>query len=65
MLDQKYLWRTNEGGYAAYRIPSLTVTPTGALLAICEARRNSIVDEGDIDLVARRSTDGGTTWSDQ
>lgn len=52
-------------GYHTYRIPSVIVTPrNGHLLAICEGRKNNRRDHGDIDLVAKRSTDGGKTWSD-
>ncbi len=49
-------------GYHTYRIPSLTVTPKGTLLAICEGRKTGRSDHGDLDLVQKRSTDGGTTW---
>ncbi|MEB3961054.1 glycoside hydrolase [Streptomyces kunmingensis] len=34
----------------------------GTLLAFCEGRRASAADHGDIDLVLRRSTDGGRAW---
>lgn len=50
-------------GYHAYRIPSLIVAPNGDLLVFCEARKVSLEDEGDIDLVQTRSTDGGKTWT--
>lgn len=50
------------GGYHAYRIPSLLVAPNGDLLVICEGRKSSLADDGDIDLVQARSTDGGKTW---
>lgn len=46
-----------------YRIPSVIATPKGALLAFAEARRTGTGDAGDIDLVVRRSTDGGASWS--
>lgn len=49
-------------GYFVYRIPSLLVTPKGTLLAFCEGRKTSLSDDGDNDLVLRRSTDGGRTW---
>ena len=52
-----------EGGYQAYRIPSVIATPTGTLLAFAEARRTGAGDAGDIDLVVRRSHDGGDSWS--
>jgi sialidase-1 len=52
-------------GYHTYRIPSLLVTKKGTLLAFCEGRRNSRSDSGDIDLLCKRSVDGGKTWSRQ
>lgn len=51
-----------QGGYFAYRIPSLVTAPNGDLLVICEARKTDLNDDGDIDLVQTRSTDGGVTW---
>lgn len=55
----------NTGGYAAYRIPVLTVAPDGSLLAFAEGRKNSTSDFGEIDIVLRRSVDGGATWGPQ
>ncbi len=49
-------------GYHTYRIPALVVTPKGTLLAICEGRKAGRGDHGDLDLVQKRSTDGGKTW---
>jgi sialidase-1 len=49
-------------GYFAYRIPALITSPKGTLLAFCEGRKTSLSDDGDNDLVLRRSTDGGATW---
>ena len=51
-----------EGGYALYRIPGIIVTPAGTILVYCEARRSNS-DWGEIDIVMRRSTDGGKTFS--
>jgi sialidase-1 len=53
---------SGQGGYHTYRIPSVIVTPGGTVLAFCEGRKGGRGDAGDIDLVLRRSTDGGTTW---
>ncbi len=50
-------------GYHTYRIPALIVTRKGMLLAFCEGRKNGRSDTGDIDLLVKRSTDGGRTWS--
>jgi sialidase-1 len=49
-------------GYHTYRIPALVVAPKGTLLAICEGRKTGRGDHGDLDLVQKRSTDGGKTW---
>lgn len=49
-------------GYHTYRIPALLVGPRGALLAFCEGRKTGRGDHGDLDLVLRRSVDGGRTW---
>src|SRR5690348_806167 len=45
--------------YQSFRIPSLVRTPNGALVAFAEGRVNGPADHGDIDLVYKRSTDGG------
>lgn len=50
-------------GYGRYRIPVLLVTPQHTVLAFSEGRVKAGGLTGDIDLVVRRSTDGGTTWS--
>jgi sialidase-1 len=52
-----------DGAYHTYRIPSAIVTPKGTLLAFAEGRRAGAADAGDIDLVLRRSHDGGTSWT--
>lgn len=49
-------------GYHTYRIPSLLISPKGTVLAFAEGRRKGRGDAGDIDVVLRRSTDGGKTW---
>ena len=47
-------------GYRVFRIPAL-VRAARSLLAFAEARP-TVDDHGRIDLVMRRSTDGGRTW---
>jgi sialidase-1 len=49
-------------GYACYRCPTLAVSTQGTVLAFCEGRVNSHQDEDDMDVVLKRSVDGGRTW---
>ena len=58
-----YLYKNGEDGYKCFRIPSLITTTKGVLLAFAEGRKNNCGDAGDIDLVLKRSEDGGKTWS--
>jgi len=62
---QQPLYVQGAGGYDTYRIPALAVTNVGTVLAFCEGRKHSRSDTGDIDLLVRRSTDDGGTWSEQ
>ncbi|NVM53672.1 MAG: exo-alpha-sialidase [Candidatus Helarchaeota archaeon] len=50
-------------GYYSYRIPSLLVLPNDTILAFAEGRKYSTFDMGNIDVVLKRSEDGGKTWS--
>lgn len=61
---QTELWTRGVGGYHTYRIPALAVTSGGTVLAFCEGRRDSSSDTGQIDLLLRRSLDGGVSWGD-
>jgi sialidase-1 len=59
------LFVAGENGYHSYRIPALTTTSKGTLLAFCEGRKEGRGDAGNIDIVLKRSTNGGRTWSEQ
>ncbi|MEO3749352.1 sialidase family protein [Streptomyces sp. B6B3] len=63
-LDEQVLFRAaEEEGYACFRIPAVVETTTpGTLLAFAEGRRDNCGDAGDIDIVVKRSVDGGATW---
>ncbi len=63
-LDQRPVFRAGEAGYHTFRIPALLPTEGGALLAFSEGRRLGRGDSGAIDLVLKRSTDSGLTWSE-
>lgn len=49
-------------GYASIRIPSVVVTKAGTVLAFAEGRVRPS-DQAENDIVMKRSTDGGRTWS--
>ena len=61
-VERQDLWVSGQGGYHTYRIPALSRTTAGTVLAFCEGRRHSRADAGEIDLLLRRSRDGGRTW---
>lgn len=46
-----------------YRIPAMVVSQQGTILVFAE-RRPGRSDAGDIDIVMKRSTDSGKTWSE-
>lgn len=49
-------------GHKSYRIPAMISLPDGAILAFCEGRVNNAADFGDINIVLKRSKNGGKTW---
>ncbi|MGK5630862.1 sialidase family protein [Streptomyces sp. URMC 123] len=49
-------------GYESFRIPAVVLAANGDVLAFAEGRVGSAADHGDIDIVLRRSSDGGRTW---
>lgn len=61
--DLNQLFKAGEDDYKCYRIPAIVTTTKGTLLAFAEARKNNCGDAGNIDLVVKRSIDGGKTWS--
>jgi len=62
-LEQTDVFVSGADGYHTYRIPATIVTTNGTVLAFCEGRKHNRGDSGDIDLVLKRSGDGGRTWS--
>jgi sialidase-1 len=64
-LKQTDVFVSGRDGYHTYRIPAMVVSTNGTVLAFCEGRRESAGDTGSIDLLLKRSTDGGATWEPQ
>ena len=60
-LAPTVIFEDRADGYPVFRIPALLETPRGTLLAFAEGRQ-SLQDDGNVDLVLRRSTDGGRSW---
>lgn len=48
-----------------YRIPSIICAPNGDILVMCERRNDGPGDIGNHDIVMKRSSDKGKTWSDE
>lgn len=63
-VHRETVFEKGENGFNTYRIPAIVRTNNGTLLAFAEARKNSGGDTGDIDLVLKRSLDGGETWGE-
>ena len=59
---EQTVFRSGEEGYHTYRIPALITAPNGDLIAFCEGRKEGRGDSGDIDLLLKRSRDGGKNW---
>ncbi len=61
----QFLWYgPSPEGYPR-RIPAITTTRTGALVAVADERPcGSDIGFGEVDLLCRRSTNGGRTWSE-
>ncbi|MGP3971024.1 sialidase family protein [Streptomyces sp. 6N223] len=56
------VFQQGEGGYHTFRVPAVVQAADGTLLAFAEGRVNGSGDNGNIDLVMKRSADGGVTW---
>ncbi|MFI9168611.1 exo-alpha-sialidase [Streptomyces lincolnensis] len=63
VFEQQVLFSASQDpGYACFRIPAIVRTGAGTLLAFAEGRVLTCGDAADIDIVLKRSTDGGRTW---
>lgn len=64
LLEKTDLFVAGQDGVHEYRIPGIVTSNRGTLIAFCDGRMLKPGDPpNDIDLVMKRSTDGGRTWS--
>jgi sialidase-1 len=61
-VTEATVFKAGEDGYHTYRIPAIVRAKNGDLLAFAEGRKNGPGDHGDVDIVLKRSSDGGNTW---
>ena len=62
-LTKYTVFSAGDNDVNSYRIPSIATAKDGSLLVFCEARRESWQDKSRTDVVVKRSTDNGQTWS--
>lgn len=62
-LQQVEVFTAGADGYHTYRIPAILRAKDGTLLAFAEGRKSGRGDAGNIDMLVKRSRDGGRTWS--
>ncbi len=65
LINHRLLFSGGDAGSRHYRIPALVTARDGSLVAVTDKRWNTPFDlPNHIDVVVRRSTDKGQTWSD-
>ena len=62
IVSYSVVFTQGESGYAFFRIPTLIKSAQGDLLCFAEGRVDGKSDFGNIDIVLKRSEDGGKTW---
>ncbi len=64
-VERSLVFRPGDYGSKFYRIPAITIAPDGTIVAVADKRIENNRDlPGNIDVVARRSKDGGRTWGE-
>ena len=61
-VEDNVLFQQKTDGYSCFRIPAVVRAANGTVVAFAEGRVADCGDDGDIDIVLRRSSDGGKTW---
>jgi hypothetical protein len=64
LLANTLLFAPGDAGSVSYRIPAIITAADGSLVTVTDKRWNNSADlKNKIDLVVRRSTDNGQSWS--
>ena len=63
VIFETQLFKNGEGNYACYRIPAIIQSPQGTLFAFAEGRKRNCNDFGNVDILVRKSNDGGLHWT--
>lgn len=66
LIDDQPLFVSGQNDTHTFRIPAIATAVNGDLIAACDARRKGSADligQRTIDIVFRRSTDNGKSWS--
>ncbi len=61
--SETVVFKGGDEGYKNYRIPAVVSLPDGDILAFSEGRVDNGDNFGNIDIVMKRSSDHGKTWS--
>ena len=61
--QESIVFKAKEAGYDVFRIPAIVQTTKNQLIAFAEGRVNGSNDFGNIDIVYKKSFDGGNTWT--
>jgi sialidase-1 len=64
-LEKTPIFTAGHESYYTYRIPAICVTPKRTVIAAAAGRYDSASDWANVDLVIRRSPDGGNSWDNQ
>jgi sialidase-1 len=64
ILEEHQVFQSGTEGYQSVRVPAVITAPNGDLLAFCEGRLDAFnLDRSNKDIIMKRSTDHGRTWS--